>query len=71
MKKTLFILTAAFSLSLNAQIINTVAGNGTAGSTGDGGQATAAELNGASGVAFDAQGNMYIADNTNHLIRKV
>ena len=42
--------------------INTVAGNGTQGNTGDGGQATAAELNLPSGIVFDAAGNMYIAD---------
>ncbi len=52
-------------------IINTVAGNGTAGYTGNGGQATAASLNGPDGVTFDAAGNMYISDDYNNVIRKV
>jgi sugar lactone lactonase YvrE len=52
-------------------IISTVAGTGTAGYSGDGGQATAAEINGAYDVAFDASGNMYLADCYNYRIRKV
>src|SRR5438094_258876 len=52
-------------------IITTVAGNGTAGFLGDGGQATSAELNFPRQVAVDAQGNLYIADTVNHRVRKV
>ncbi len=51
--------------------ITTVAGSGTAGFSGDGGTATAARLNYPSGVAVDAEGNLYIADTGNHRIRKV
>jgi uncharacterized protein YjiK len=51
--------------------IYTIAGNGTAGSTGDGSAATAAELNTPSGVAVDANGNIYIVDTTNNRIRVV
>src|SRR6185437_13122519 len=51
-------------------IISTVAGNGTAPSSGDGGQATAAGLV-PWGVTIDAVGNMYIADRTNNRVRKV
>ena len=51
--------------------IVTVAGTGSAGSSGDGGQATAAQLNSPSGVAVDASGNLYIADTGNNKIRKV
>jgi uncharacterized protein (TIGR03437 family) len=51
--------------------IKTVAGNGTAGYTGDKGQAASAELNQPSGVAVDGSGNLYIADTNNHVIRKV
>ena len=40
-------------------MITTVAGNGIAGYTGDGGQATAAELSGPTGVAVDSSGNIY------------
>ena len=52
-------------------IITTVAGNGTAGFLGDGGQATSAELKGPQGVSVDSAGNLYIADYGNFRIRKV
>ncbi|HEY3837554.1 MAG TPA: putative Ig domain-containing protein [Bryobacteraceae bacterium] len=51
--------------------ITTVAGNGTQGYSGDGGSATAAQLNYPRGVAVDASGNVYIADFGNSRIRKV
>ncbi|MBT4026280.1 RHS repeat-associated core domain-containing protein [Desulfobacula sp.] len=51
--------------------ITTVAGNGFSGFTGDGGPAVDASLNSPSGLAIDAVGNLYIADNWNHRIRKV
>ena len=50
-------------------LITTVAGNGTQGSRGDGGLATAAQLQGPRGLALDAAGNLYIADDT--AVRKV
>ncbi|MEI6766500.1 MAG: T9SS type A sorting domain-containing protein [Bacteroidota bacterium] len=53
-------------------IITTIAGTGTAGYSGDGGLATSAKLDDPSlGIAFDAAGNYYIADDGNHVIRKV
>ena len=51
--------------------ISTVAGTGTAGFSGDGGAAMAALLNHPVGVALDALGNLYIADQLNHRIRKI
>jgi uncharacterized protein (TIGR03437 family) len=54
-----------------AGIISTVAGNGVAEFSGDGGQATAAALYSPKGVAVDAAGNLYIADQNNNRIRKV
>ena len=51
--------------------ITTVAGTGTRGFSGDGGPATAAQLDFSTGVALDGSGNLYIADSNNHRIRKV
>jgi uncharacterized protein (TIGR03437 family) len=51
--------------------ITVVAGNGTAGFSGDGGPATSAQLNSPRGVAVDQPGNIYIADYSNARIRKV
>ena len=52
-------------------IISTVAGIAVSGFSGDGGPATAAQLNIPNGVTLDASGNLYIADSLNHRIRKV
>jgi sugar lactone lactonase YvrE len=54
-----------------AGIISTVAGNGAAGFTGDGGLATAAQIHFAFGLTTDASGNLYIADGNNNRIRKI
>jgi sugar lactone lactonase YvrE len=54
-----------------AGVISTVAGNGTAGFSGDGGPATSAQLKSPSGVAVDTAGNLFIADSGNHRVRKV
>jgi uncharacterized protein (TIGR03437 family) len=51
--------------------INTVAGDGTFGYTGDKGAATSAEMLNPSAVAVDSLGNIYIADTGNHVIREV
>jgi sugar lactone lactonase YvrE len=52
-------------------VISTVAGNGTAGFSGDGAQATAAQISGVAGIALDGAGNLYIVDSGNHRIRIV
>jgi sugar lactone lactonase YvrE len=52
-------------------IITTVAGNGTAGYSGDGGPAIEAQLNNPSSVAVDSSGNLYIVDELNDRIRRV
>lgn len=51
--------------------INTIAGNGTRGYTGDGGAATGAQLSLPTGLALDKSGNLYIADTGNATVRKV
>jgi len=51
--------------------VTTVAGDGTVGSTGDGGLALNAEFNTIWGVAVDSKGNLYISDGANETVRKV
>lgn len=52
-------------------IIITIAGNGNAGYSGDGGNAKAAKLNTPKGIALDSAGNIYFADFANYRIRKI
>jgi Bacterial Ig-like domain (group 3)/NHL repeat len=54
-----------------AGTITTVAGIGTPGFSGDGGAAIAAQLFNPTGVAVDSNGNLYIADTNNQVVRKV
>ncbi len=51
--------------------ISTFAGTGVAGNSGDGGPAAAARFSGPTGLAFDAAGNLYVADTGNHVIRRI
>ena len=57
--------------SISGKKVLTVVGTGEAGYSGDGGAATAARLNSPHALAFDSQGNLYIADTLNHSIRRV
>jgi sugar lactone lactonase YvrE len=50
--------------------ITTVAGNGSAGFSGDGGPATGAGINYPRGLAVDGAGNVYLADTANHRVRR-
>ena len=52
-------------------VINTVAGSGTVGFSGDGSAATAANINRPLCVAFDASNILYFVDNGNNRIRSV
>lgn len=54
-----------------AGIITTVAGNGTAGYSGDGGPATSAEIHDPGGLSVDPKGDIFIADQGNNVVRKV
>jgi sugar lactone lactonase YvrE len=69
MRTLIFLLLTPFIV--NAQVINTIAGNGTPGYLGDGGPATAAALYGPDGLATDLAGNIYISDWSNHCIRRI
>ena len=62
---------AASPAGASPRTITTVAGNGSAGYSGDGGPATSASLNAPAGVAVDASGDIFISDDTNNRIRKV
>ena len=50
-------------------MITMLAGNGTAGFSGDNGPAISAQLNAPRGIAVDSAGNLYIADLNNNRIR--
>ncbi|MBJ7575656.1 NHL repeat-containing protein [Luteimonas sp. MC1828] len=52
-------------------IITTIAGNGVAGFSGDGGPATSASLNRPTELAIDAAGNIYVADRNNSRVRRI
>lgn len=54
-----------------AGIIQTIAGKGTSGYSGDGGPAVQAQLNEPYGVGVDQAGNIYIPDANNNVIRKI
>lgn len=71
--------TLYFSDSLNNRIrrisregiIETIAGTGESGFSGDGGPAIAAGLSGPTGIAVDSAGNVYFSDTRNHRLRKI
>jgi DNA-binding beta-propeller fold protein YncE len=59
------------AIDLTTGIITTVAGNGERTFAGDGGPALDASLNRPAGLAFDAQGRLFIVDTYNNRIRRV
>ena len=58
-------------VDISTRFISTVAGNGIAGYSGDGGLATQASINSPHGVAVDRTGNVFVADLGNSRIRRV
>ncbi len=66
-----FLILSFGALSTNAQIISTYAGTGTAGYSGDGGQATAATMDWPEGIIADRNGNIFFTDGNNFVVRKI
>lgn len=54
-----------------AGVIATFAGTGVAGESGDSNQAANAQLSRPAGLALDAAGNLFIADENNHRLRRI
>ena len=64
-------MAAAAGSSACSNLVNTIAGTGTAGSTGDNGPATVATLNQPAAAVMDKSGNMYISVKGSNLIKKI
>ena len=60
-----------FSMDPTGGTIRFLAGSGTSGFSGDGGPATAAQLNQPYSIALDDAGNLYVKDSSNRRIRRV
>ena len=60
-----------FGVSIPSGYINTIAGTGTAGDTGDGGLAVDAKLSSPLYVSLDSSSNLFISDSGNYKIRIV
>ena len=56
---------------LRSRTIQTLAGTGEPGYSGDGGPSVQAALNEPKGAAVDPHGNVWIADSENHVIRRI
>ena len=65
----LFLIIGTGSALAQTSTITTVAGNGSAGYSGDGGPGPSAQLNAPFGIAVDGAGNVYIAEWSNHRVR--
>src|SRR5437016_14606812 len=59
------------STDLKARFIQTVAGTGGAGWSGDGALASSACLNEPKSLTIDPEGHLFIADSENHVIRRI
>jgi len=71
---TLLAFIAAFCFAFNtvqAQVIRTIAGNGTGGYYTDGGLADTSKINSPVGMAVDKAGNVFFVDQSNNRIREI
>ena len=62
---------AIFKIDRQTKRLSRIAGTGETGSSGDGGPARAAKLNGPKGIAYSPDGSVYIADTESHVIRRI
>ncbi len=67
----IFISGSIFEVTAQSYTISTVAGNGVPGYSGNGGPATAAEINYPGGSFADGSGNVYFCDSHNQRVRKI
>ncbi len=58
-------------VNAKTKVITTIAGNGIAGFSGDGGPAKSARLSYPVGIVFDQEGNLLFSDSGNNRIRKI
>jgi len=63
--QSLLFISILLSQTLSAGVINTIAGTGTAGFSGDNGLAAAANLNSPLYMTLDGSGNLYFSDYIN------
>ncbi len=61
----------SYDIVQKKNLVYPIAGTGTASYTGDDGSSLYAGLNAPTGIAIDADGNLYIADSENHVIRRI
>ncbi len=62
---------AVYMVNPKSERFHHIAGTGDKGSTGDGGPAKQAKLNGPKGIAYSPDGSLYLADTESHTIRRI
>ncbi len=62
---------SVWKLDLDSGVISHIAGTGTKGYSGDGGPARQATFNGPKGIAVGGNGDVFVVDSENHVIRRI